>query len=310
MKKSYAIETAAAAVFILASLAAAGYAADFDGRGGAQLTVKEAVEKYVQVSVPEASKAYINQQPKFYPERQCYDIRQIDKDGPERFLWANFSSSYSQEICAPNNYGVEQCHWQTLSYHNARAEVTLHFRELKDGEAEVFTLCYDFVKKKGAYSINSPFVYDEKVRFLSDNRDGFALELTPLRRKPVAPDAAFLELQSFSYDQLSGEFTLKLGEKSDIAYWGTKVQVGVELVEDRMFDSSKGVKFFEFPINWNKPAPVITFKAADFGGDKDAGEDRAKTRKYFAKWGFKVISDVHTGDYLEKGRTETISVLQ
>lgn len=308
MKKNHSIEIAAALGLILASLAAAGYAADFNDLAGGRSAVV-AAEKLTQAAIPEVSKNYISQQPKLYPEKQCYDIRQIDKDGPERFLWANFESTLSQEVCENNQWGVEQCHWQTLATYSARAEVTLHYRELKDGEAEVFTLCYDFAKKRGTYAIKSPFEYEEKVRYLSGNRDGFALELTPLQRKPVAPDAGFLDLKSFSYDQVRGEFTLKLGEKSDTAYWGAKVQVGVELVQDKMFDSSLGVKFYEFPINFYTGGPSITFKASDFGGGKDTG-DRAKAKKFFAKWGFRIIGQGFTQDYVDKGRTETASVIE
>ncbi len=309
MKKNNTIEIAAAAGLILASLAAAGYAADFGSleRGGLA-TVKETVEK-AEVSVPAANKAYYSEA-KFYPEKQCHDIRQIDKDGPERFLWANFSSHYSYNICEPNHHGVEQCRWETISNHSARAEVTLHHRELKDGEAEVFTLCYDFVKKKGTYSVKSPFVYDEKVRYLSGNRDGFALELTPLRRKPVAPDAGILEFGGFSYDQVRGEFTLKLLNKSSIEYWGTKVQVGVELVQDKMFDSSLGVKFFEFPLNYTTGNLSVTFKDSDFPSGKEAADFRAKTKNYFAKWGFKVLAENYTGNYMDKGRTGNVSVIK
>lgn len=308
MKKNHSIEIATAAGLILASLAAAGYATDFNTLAEGRLAVTESA-KHVQAAIPEATKAY-HSQPKFYPEKQCYDIRQIDKDGPERFLWANFSSTYSYEICEPNHHGVEQCRWETISSHYARAEVTLHHRELKDGEAEVFTLCYDFVKKTGTYAIKSPFVYEEKVRYLSDNRTGFALELTPLRRRPVAPDAGILELGSFSYDQVRGEFTLKLQNKSSINYWGAKVQVGVELVQDKMFDSSLGVKFYEFPLNYTTGDLTVTFKDSDFSSDKEAADFRAKTRNYFVKWGFKVLGEAYTGDYLEKGRTDSIAVLK
>lgn len=305
MKKNHTMEIAAAAGLILASLAAAGYAAEFSDLAGGRAAV-EAAEELTKSAIPEVSKNYISEPPKLYPEKQCFDIRQIDKDGPERFLWANFESRYSQQVCENNQWGVEQCHWQTLAVYNARAEVTLHHRELRDGEAEVFTLCYDFAKKKGTYAIKSPFVYEEKVRYLSGNRDGFALELTPLHRKPAAPDANLLQLESFHYDQVRGEFTLKLFERSDASYRGARVQVGVELVEDRLFDSSLGLKSFEFPAG--QGGRTITFRESDFGG-KDAG-DRARTKKFFAKWGFKVIGQGFTQDYMDKGRTDTIGVIQ
>lgn len=309
MKKNHTMQIAAAAGLILASLAAAGYAAEFSDLAGGRLAVA-AAEKLTQAAIPEVSRNYISEPPKLYPEKQCYDIRQIDQDGPERFLWADFHSSYSQRVCEENQYGVEQCHWQTLASYNARAEVTVHHRELKDGEAEVFTLCYDFARKKGSYSIKSPFVYDEKVRFLSGNRDGFALELTPLRRKPVAPAAGILELQSFSYDQVRGEFTLKLQNRAAAEYLGSRVQVGVELVQDKMFDSSLGVKFFEFPLNYGTGDLTVAFKDSDFSSDKEAAEFRAKTKNYFVKWGFKVLSEKFKGDYMEKGRTDAIAVLK
>ncbi|OGR70323.1 MAG: hypothetical protein A2089_04930 [Elusimicrobia bacterium GWD2_63_28] len=299
------------AILVTASAAGAGeMQALFDSKPRAErISLRHMIEKNAPEVKTDALKVYTGK-PKFSPEKQCFDVRRTSKDGAAPKFWANFGSVYGYETCARNSQGVEECKWETLSTHSARTEVTMRSRELWNGEAEDMQLCYNFVKKEATYSLSSPFEYEVKTTGLPGVQTGFALEFTPLYRKPAAPDAAILELREFSYDQARGEFTLKLDSSASSRYWGTRFQVSVELVQDRMFDFSKGTKVYEFPISYHAGSPVITFKESDFDSDKDAAGFRGKPKRFFVKWGFKVVgSPYHTDTLIEKGRTDILQVI-
>lgn len=310
MEKNYMIKAAAVTGLILASLAAAGYAADFDGRtAGDLVSLKQSVmDGAGDIKVP-AAKATARAQGRHDPEVSCYNIRLIDKDGTSPSWWANLTSSYEEKYWQQDEWGHNSAYWEYVRTDHARAELNIGYRQLRDGESENFKLCYDFVNDKGTYSIDSPFEYKVESRFLPNNQTGYALTLTPLGRKNEAPSAGLLQLSSFSYDDMTGMFTLKLATSFPAYYNGNKVHVGVELVQDKLFDSSLGVKFFEFDIASYEREYTAKFKLADFGGNKEA-QDRAKTKKYFVKWGFKVKGEGFTDDYIDGGKTSAVTVLQ
>ena len=129
----------------------------------------------------------------------------------------------------------------------------------------------------------------------------------PLRGELIAPATTALDLASFTYDESSKQFTLKFDTERSANYWGCRVEISVELMRDGLFDASRGVRTYEFPLNWNIGNPAITFTEADFAPAKDEG--RAKTKKLYVKWGFRVVrSTFYTKDFVDKGRSASLQL--
>lgn len=124
----------------------------------------------------------------------------------------------------------------------------------------------------------------------------------PLRGELIPPATTALDLASFTYDESTKQFTLKFDTERSANYWGCRIEISVELMRDGLFDASMGVRTYEFPLNWNIGNPAITFMEADFAPAKDEG--RAKTKKLYVKWGFRVVrSAFYTKDFVDKGRS-------
>lgn len=127
----------------------------------------------------------------------------------------------------------------------------------------------------------------------------------------VLPSTGALRLADFSYDTAAKEFTLRFLTPEYENYWGTRVQITVELVQDGLLDLKLDSRVYEFPLNWNLPVPAISFSEADFlrGGDEAAG--RARDKKFYVKWGFRVVRDeYYSGAFMKMGRSATVSVPQ
>ncbi|MDD2805416.1 MAG: hypothetical protein PHV33_07660 [Elusimicrobiales bacterium] len=128
-----------------------------------------------------------------------------------------------------------------------------------------------------------------------------------LRGALAAPTTSALALASFSYDESSKEFKLRFDTEHSVNYWGCRIEISVELMRDGLFDASLGVRTYEFPLNWNLGNPAITFKEADFAPAKEEG--RAKTKKLYVKWGFRVVkSTFYNKDYVDMGHSASLQV--
>lgn len=290
---------------------------DFDrGQGSRSLAgmVREAAPQAAVPAVPEP-KQEDQQKGYFDKPKQCTTY--IFKSGEAYRQYVRFQTSFTEQVCrdtyihdSNGNYTtISQCHDENRWY-TAGVELYIGARELRAGETEEIKFCYDFPNLKGSVKVlKSPIEYSARVN--SEDNYFYSETLTPLRRKPVDPDPAIVALRSFAYDEGAREFTLDIAENilglgSD--YFGKTIVIGAELVQDKLFDSSRGVKNFEFPINWLTTGFKVKFKEADFDGDKDAADLRAKDKKFFVKWGFRVRGDSFTDKYAEMGKTETVIV--
>lgn len=247
----------------------------------------------------------------------CQLVELDYRDGTSVRRNVDLSRNYPRQVCEnvtiTNSQGqyvtVNQCHTE-YEFYSASAWLTINSRELRQGEKERIEVCYDFQSSRGSFRLlGSPFDYTYTDKQNPPNAS-YSVELYPGARKPQAPAAGALELGAFAYDDVRGEFTLTLRSRFGAEYAGRKVHIGVELVQDKLFDSSLGTKFYEFPISQYGGDLKLTFRQADFGGAKDSGDFRAKAKNYFAKWGFKVKGEGFTDAYVEGGKTEAVSVIQ
>lgn len=283
---------------------------DFDELTSADFKIPKAAPA---LNIPEPKTAAKGCSPYHAPATVCHTL-----------VMTAASMNYSNENIRLSSMHITTFEDYTSAHHyectphmayaeTARIDFSYHFiygvRPLGSDESETIKLCYDFETESPVYEIQSPYEYEIKKQPQPDNARGYVLILSPVRRRPTAPSAEALQLDSFSYDDISGEFRLRLSANFSSLYNGAKVHVGVELVQDKLFDDSLGVKFFELPAAYGKREFTIAFKASDFGGNKDAA-DRAKAQKYFAKWGFKIKGAAFTDDYTDKGQTPSVSVLK
>lgn len=246
----------------------------------------------------------------------CQLVELDYRDGAYVSRNVDLSRNYPVQVCEDttitNSQGqyvtVNQCHPE-YEFYSASAYLIVNKRFLREGEKESIEVCYDFQTRRGSFRLlSSPFSYTYVDKQNPPNAS-YALELFPGERKPQPPAAGSLEYSSFSYDDMRGIFTLKLKNRFGAEYQGRMVHIGAELVQDKLFDSSLGVKFFEFTIA-SQPEFTLTFKKSDFGGARDAEALRAKAKKFFAKWGFKVKGQGFTDAYVEGGKTETASIVE
>lgn len=313
MKKQNVLTAIFAALTVLAPAARAQVAINFDGRTAGDGGLAELVRSASPAAdIPAARLEVADRGGKW---NSCQVVELDNRDGAGINRNVDLSRDYVQQVCenvyVTNSAGqtvtVSQCHNETQFY-SASAALVIHDRELRGNEKERFQLCYDFQSGKGSLLVlQSPFEYT----FRDKTGNGwYAVELFPGARKPQAPAAGALQLAGFSYDDVRGEFTLKLRNGFGSEYHGRKVHIGVELVQDKLFDSSLGVKFFEFALNAWTGDFALTFKAADFGGQKDAEALRAKAKNFYAKWGFKVKGEGFTDAYVDGGKTGAVQVIQ
>lgn len=300
-----------AALAVLAQAADAQVAVNFDGRTAGAGGLAELARSASPAADIPAVRLEADRSGKW---NSCQIVELDDRDGVSVNRRVDLSRDYAQQVCenvqVANSAGqyvtVSQCHNETQSY-SAYADLLIHDRQLRGNEKERVQLCYDFLSGKGSMWVESPFEYT----FRDKTGNGwYSVELFPGARKPQAPAAGALQLASFSYDDVRGEFTLKLRNGFGSEYYGRKVHVGVELVQDKLFDSSLGVKFFEFPLNAWTGDFALTFKAADFGGGKASDALRAKAKNFYAKWGFKVKGEGFTDAYVDGGKTDAVQVIQ
>jgi len=308
-----------AAVMALAAGASAAQAQtqiDFDrGQGSQSLAgmVREAAPAAAVPAVPEPKQEDL-QKGSFDKPRQCTTY--IFKSGGAYRQYVKFQTSYTEQVChdtyinSNGNYTtISQCHNENRWY-TAGVELYIGARDYREGETEEIKFCYDFPNLKGSVKVmKSAFEYTARVN--SEDNYFYSETLTPVRRKPVDPDGSIVTLRSFKYDESAREFTLDIAENilgfgSD--YFGQTIVIGAELVQDKLFDSSRGTKYFEFPVNWLTSGFTLKFKEGDFDGDKDAGDNRAKDKKFFVKWGFKMKSGPFTDKFVDMGKTESVIV--
>lgn len=306
-----------AAMAAQAPLAGAqGLPLNFDGRRGAAGAAS--LKELLQAAAPEipAAKIMPAEADKGYGKWNSCQIVELDnRDGAYISRNVDLSREYPRQVCenvyitnsAGQSATVSQCHSEMVFY-SGTANLVINSRELRTGEKERIEVCYDFMSRKGSLMVlQSPFDYTYRDK----TGDGwYSLELFPGARKPQAPAAGALELGGFAYDDIRGEFTLTLRNRFGGDYAGRKVHIGVELVQDKFFDSSLGTKFFEFPVSQYGGDFRLTFRQGDFSSAKAAEDFRAKAKNYFVNWGFKVKGEGFTDAYVEGGRTGAVQITQ
>ncbi len=247
----------------------------------------------------------------------CQTVDLDYRDGARINRNIDLSRNYPRQVCenvtVTNSQGqyvtVNQCHTE-YEFYSASALLIVNDRELRQGEKERIEVCYDFQDNRGSFRLlGSPFEYTYLDK-QNPPSASYSVELFPGARKPQAPAAGALQLAGFSYDDVRAEFTLTLRNGFGGEYAGRKVHVGVELVQDKLFDSSLGTKFFEFPVSGYGGEFTLTFKQGDFGSAKAAEDFRAKAKKFFVNWGFKIKGEGFTDAYVEGGKTGTVSVIK
>jgi|GEM_PF-2245854 len=316
IKKTIILAAVFAALPALASLAVAqGAAPEFDGRNAPRenSSLVEMVKTNapaVKMALPKpnvTAKGFVNSKP-------CKTVEYNSSNGPVFYHNISLTTQYTWRVCEDvyvtasdgSSATVSQCHPESVDY-NATVHINMGSRQLATYEKERIEVCYDFKNNKGSFAIlQSPFQYT--YRDLQGD-SYYTVDLFPGARKPQAPETGVLELSQFSYDDITKEFKLKLATNFSPAYAGSKVHIGAELVQDKLFDSSLGTKFFEFPLNSYNGDFTLTFKESDFASDKDS-DTRGKAKKFFVKWGFKVKGAAFTDNYVEKGKTDAVSVIQ
>lgn len=313
MKKNKILIAVFAAVIAPASFAGA---MDFDGRNSG--LDPSSLSEMVINSAPAVKTDEIkpNITPKgFAAASTCKTVELNSSDGAAISRNVSLDAAYTWRVCEDtyvsdsngNTITVSECHNETTWY-NATVQLNIGSRQLHTYEKERIEVCYDFRKQKGYfYMKQSPFEYTYRDK---QGEYFYVIDLYPGNRKPQAPEASALELAGFSYDDVKKEFTLKINNNFPGNYSGSKVHIGVELVQDKLFDSSRGTKFYEFGINYYTGNYQITFKESDFPSGKDADDSRGKSKKFFVKWGFKVKGAGFTEDYMEKGKTGTVQVIR
>lgn len=308
MKKTTIVTAAFAAVLATASIAGAQAAnQDFDGKTKTDFV---SLKQLVTDAAPEVKLDGIkaDRLPGHYePETDCETLHLIDRDGTAPSWRMNLSSDYMMQYWETDHYGNSHSYWDSAASYNIRVDVNVGYRQLRDRETEYIKVCYDFYYKRESYSVTSPFTYEVVKRALPGNAAGFSLELIPLGRTPQAPEASAMVLSEFSYDPASKQFTLLVKSNFPSEYYGHKVEFSVELMQDKLFDSSKGKQTYEAEINAASGSYIIKFKEGDLPKSLEAGESRAKDKKFFVKWGFAVKG---AGAFIDKGRTDSVTVPQ
>lgn len=308
MKNSDILIAAVAVVLASASLAGAeDRGIGFDGRANTDfVSLKQLVgETAPEVKVDGVKSSRV---PGHYePETDCQTLHLIDRDGTMPTWRTTLSSDYMQQYWEHDDYGNSHTYWDSAAHYNIQVELKTGYRQLRDREVEYIKVCYDFYYKRETYSVTSPFTYDVIKRALPGNVSGFSLELIPLGRTPQAPEASAMELSDFTYDAASREFRLLIKNNFPGDYYGHKVQFSVELMQDKLFDSSRGKQTYEAEINAASANYIIAFRENDLPKDMQAGDSRAKDKKFFVKWGFSVKG---AGGFIDKGRTDAVTVPQ
>lgn len=306
--------TLMAAFSALALCSSAGaQTADFDGRGAAGTGLAAAVK----TAAPAVDVKDIGTGVKargWYQSKICKVVELDSRDGAAVNRTVSLEAAYTWQECENASAMVNgqyitasNCHDRT-EWYTAYVDLQIHERQLRQFDKERVEVCYDFRAQRGSFALRqTPFEYTYRDK---QGESRYSVELYPGARKPQNPDAGLAQLGGFSYDDVRKEFTLTVRNGFSGEYDGRKIHIGVELVQDKMFDSSRGTKFFEFPLNWQRQDFKIVFKESDFPSDKDAADFRAKAKKFFVNWGFKVKGEGFTEAYLEKGKTETVAVIQ
>jgi hypothetical protein len=309
-------KTLMAAFSAMVLTAAAGaQAVEFDGRGAP--AAGGGLAETVKASAPEVKVSEIGTGVKargWQQSKICKVVELDSNDGAAINRQVSLDAAYTWQECENASAMVNgqyisasNCH-DRAEWYTAYVNLVIHARQLRQFDKERIEVCYDFKAQKGSFALRqTPFDYTYRDK---QGESRYTVELYPGARKPQNPDAALAQLGKFSYDDVRKEFTLTIRNGFTGEYDGRKVHIGVELVQDKMFDSSRGTKFFEFPLNWLRQDFKIVFKESDFPSDKDAADFRAKAKKYFVNWGFKVKGEGFTEAYMEKGKTETVAVIQ
>ncbi|MDQ7773489.1 MAG: hypothetical protein RDU13_08185 [Elusimicrobiales bacterium] len=303
-------------------LAAASYAGaeeikvDFDGKAaiGAGRLDELIGDAEVVAGEPAAKPVYKISDRGWHQRKVCKTVELDSRDGAAINRRTPVEGAFMWQECRDVSGMVNgqyvtwsECENRTQWY-TADIDLVIHKRELRQFDKERIEVCFDFQSQKGSFVLRqTPFEYTYR-----DKNGGwqYSIELFPGQRKPQKPEASLADLAQFSYDDVREEFTMTVRNQFTGDYDLGKVHIGVELVQDKMFDSSKGTRFFEFPLNWLRQDFKMTFKLADFASGKDEAEFRAKADKYYVKWGFKVKKAGFTEDYIEKGKSGTVSVIK
>lgn len=169
------------AFFAVISVAGAeGAKVNFDGGKAADfVSLKQTVQNASEglaIAEPGVAERWGNK-PYWEPEKRCYDLRLIDKDGTSPSWWIELSSDYFEF----NSYDNA---WDWTRKMTMRYEISFSYRELRNGETEFFKVCHNFPLAKSTYEVvSSPFNYEIKTQYLPNNQSGFTVEFLSKGRR-------------------------------------------------------------------------------------------------------------------------------
>ncbi|MDO8803497.1 MAG: hypothetical protein Q7R35_03615 [Elusimicrobiota bacterium] len=196
-----------------------------------------------------------------------------------------------------------QCYERPHDVFRRTAQINIAPRQLLPWERDSFEVCIDGPRmdirtRSAAYGYNISEIGQYDVRY----------ELTPTYKIATAPDHNGLAAGEFSY--ADGKFTLKVSEKWAQEYAGEKVAIKVELYKDGFlfFNTFKGDKEFTFDT---ANGYEMVFAESELNTSKAMMTPEDNTRgpkKFYAKWGFKRIGNISTGEFVKKDATAKIPV--
>lgn len=171
----------------ISAAGAEGTKMDFDGGKAADfVSLKQTVQKASEglaIVEPGVAERW-GKKPYWEPEKQCFDLRLIDKDGTNPSWWGELFSNYFEFDQYENAFtwtrGLKM-----------RYEMSFSYRELRSGEVEFFKVCHNFPLVKSTYEVvSSPFNYEIKTQYLPNNQNGFTVEFISKGRKSRGESSA------------------------------------------------------------------------------------------------------------------------
>ena len=172
---------------VISAAGAEGLEIDFNGGKSADfVSLKQTVQKASEgltIAEPGVAKRW-GKKPYWEPEKGCFDLRLIDKDGTNPSWWGEISSNYFEFDQYENAFtwtrGLKM-----------RYEMSFSYRELRNGEVEFFKVCHNFPLAKSTYEVvSSPYNYEIKTQYLPNNQNGFTVEFISKGRKTRRESAA------------------------------------------------------------------------------------------------------------------------
>ena len=222
--------------------------------------------------------------------RECYSVPVTDAAG---------HTTYDQH-----------CYERPGQSWSESVQISIKARKLLSWERENLEVCIEGPWSPNLYINEAAYKYTvERI----GNYDTL-FELTPEYKKKMNPDLNGIQFVGFKYNKADETYTLKIKDIWAKDYAGDKIMFKVDFYKDGwwFFNSYLGktevtlacadtyeITFSEKDLEKS----IVEGMEEDFKGVKiTKGE-----KKYYAKWGFKRISDLSTDKFMKKGETPKIT---